>query len=211
MATRIENVDYVLMKGQEMTPDNVRGRLERYRKQYFDRPLVAKPIVRESERVIRPERLTDTERDALDNSNYDLDRGAVGDRRFMTEFDYYGALIRATEDNADAVFQLKRRIYQTYAVVHSTYGQVFNFCLTEFGSEMGKNAQDRQAWFQDRYPALYEIDELYDSFLDEIEIELDRWKEFSKSASRMLTTAELSYQATGRLFNHKSGKYFNEE
>lgn len=206
----IENVDYVLVNGQKMTPDNVRGRLARYRNEYFDRDLVAKPIVRESDRVIHPEKLTDTERYQLDNSNYDLKRGAAGDRRFMTEFDYYGALIRATEDNADAVFQLKRRIYATYAVVHSLYGQIFNLCLTTKSAVMGKNAADRAAWFQEHYPALYMIDELYDNFLDEIEIELERWREFSKSASRMLTTAELSYQATGRLFNHRRGQYIDD-
>lgn len=209
--SEIENVDYVLMNGQQMTPNNVRGRLDTYRKQYFDRPLVAAPIIRESERVIHPERLTETEKYQLDNSNYDLKRGAAGDKRFMTEFDYYGALLRAVEDNADAVFQLKRRIYRTYAAVHSLYGQIFNFCLSEYGSSMGKNQPERVSWFQEKYPALYQIDELYDSFLDEIDIELDRWKEFSKSASRMLSSAELSYQATGRLFNHRRGQYFTDD
>lgn len=207
----IENVDYVLMNGQQMTPDNVRGRLDNYRRQYFDRPLVAAPIVRESERVIHPERLTDTERYQLDNANYDLKRGAAGDKRFMTEFDYYGALLRAVEDNADAVFTLKRRIYKTYAAIHSLYNQIFNFCLSTHGSsEMGRNQQDRTAWFQEKYPALYAIDDLYDSFLDEIEIELERWKEFSKTASRMLSSSELSYQATGRLFNHRRGQYLTD-
>lgn len=207
----IENVDYVLVNGQKMTPDNVRGRLDTYRRQYFDRDIVAAPIVRESERVLHPERLTETERYQLDNANYDLKRGAAGDKRFMTEFDYYGALLRAVEDNADAVFTLKRRIYRTYAAVHSLYGQIFNFCLTTHGADMGRNQQDRTAWFQEKYPALCQVDELYDTFLDEIEIELDRWKEFSKSASRMLSSAELSYQATGRLFNHRSGQYFTDE
>lgn len=206
----LENVDYVDVNGQKMTPDNVRGRLARYRTEYFDRDLVAKPIVRESERMLHPERLTETERYQLDNSNYDLKRGAAGDKRFMTEFDYYGALIRATEDNADAIFQLKRRIYATYAVVHSIYTQTFNLCLTTKSDAMGRSAADKTAWFQEHYPALYKIDELYDTFLDEIEIELERWREFSKSASRMLTTAELSYQATGRLFNHKRGQYASD-
>lgn len=203
----VENKDYVSLNGLQLTPDNVRGRFIEYRETYFDRPLVAKPIVRESERVIHPERLTDTERYQLDHSDYDLENGAVGDSRFRTEFDYYGALIRAAEDNADAVFQLKRNIYATYAAVHATYNQTYNFCMTTHKADMGANAAAREAWFQEHYPALCTVDGLYSSFLDEIEIELDRWREFSKSASRMLTTAELSYQATGRLYTHKRGHY----
>lgn len=207
----IENVDYVVVNGVRMTPDNVRGRFQDYRKKNFDLPLVAAPIVRESERAINAGKLTETQRYQLDHSNYDLSRGAVGDSRFLTEFDYYAALIRAAEDNAFAVSRLKRNIHATYTVVHALYGKVYSFCLLDRGKEMGSNSESRRAWFQANYPALYAIDSLYSDFIDEIDIELDRWQEYARGASRMLSAAEMSYSATGRFYNHRRGSYITPE
>lgn len=212
MSDGVENVDYVIINGHRLTPANVEGSIAELRKKNFDLPLVALPIVRESARVIRPEDLTESEREALDNMVYDLSRGQVGDRRFHTEFDYYSALIRATEDNADKVSILKRKVYATYAAVHAKYGKVYNYCIMEHGQKhMGANAEERKAWFQDKYPALCEIDEMYDNFFDEVTIELERWQDFAKSASRGLSSTELSYQASGKLYTHKRGNYYGEE
>lgn len=207
---KVENVDYVTVNGHHLTPDNVVGSISALRGEYFDLPLSALPIIRESDRLIRPERerLTDTEREMLDNSMYDLSRGQVGDRRFHTEFEYYSALLRATEDNADKVAVLKRRMYATYAAVHSIYNQVFNFCLMKYGKKgMGNSDVERKAWFQENYPALFRIDELYDNFLEEVDIELERWRDFAKAASRQLTSTELSYHASGKLNTNRRGEY----
>lgn len=205
----IENYDYVIINGHKLTPANVEGSIAELRRKNFDLPLVALPIVRESDRVIRPEDLTATEREALNNMVYDLSRGQVGDRRFHTEFDYYSALIRATEDNADKVARLKRKVSATFFAVNAQYGKLYNYCIMEYGLKvMGSNAEERKAWFQDKYPALVEINEMYDNFLDEVNIELERWQDFAKSASRALSSTELSYQASGKLYTHKRGNYY---
>lgn len=204
----VENVDYVVINGRRLTPSHVEGSIAELRRKNFDLELVALPIVRESDRVIRPEDLTETERERLNNMVYDLSRGQVGDRRFHTEFDFYSALIRATEDNADKVAVLKRKVYAAYAAVNAKYGKLYNYCIVEHGlKEMGSNTEERHAWFQDKYPALAEINTMYDDFLGEVTIELERWQDFAKSASRGLSSTELSYQASGKLYNHKRGSY----
>lgn len=207
-----ENIDYVYIKGTRYTPDKIRGVFEQQRKEYFDLELLAAPIVPLSNKMRNADKMTANEKMSIDNSYYSFEGGSESDKRFMTEFDYYAALIRAAEDNADKVAVLKRRITAAYNVIEAERSRVYNRCLTEEGrKEMGTNSDERKAWFHTHYPALVEIRNLYSDFIDEIEIELTRWQDFSKAASRSLSATELSYQATGRLYTNKAGKYFFED
>ena len=206
-SSMLENVDCVTIGGNVYTLDNVMGRLENMRKRYFDLPLNAKPIVSESRFSRNADQLSAAEKEILDNAPYEFDE-SVGERRFRTEFDYYSALIRAAEDNADQIFQLKRMVVARLHIIQARYGDLYDMCLHDYGSQtMGKNANDRTSWFHMKYPALFEIERAYSDFLEEVDIELQRWEQFSASASRQLTATETSYKATGRLFDRRSGRY----
>lgn len=205
-----ENVDCVTINGTPYTPANIKGSFDISRDRYFDLPLEAKPVVSESRRVRNPDRLSSEQREYLDSAPYDFDNSST-ERRFRTEFDYYAALIRAAEDNADQLFQLKRRVTARSHIITARYREMFDMCVDKYGSKtMGTNQNDRKSWFHMKYPALAEISDLYTDFLEEINIELDRWQQFAAAASRGLTATEMSYRATGRLYDRHSGKYENE-
>lgn len=209
-----EYIDYIFLDGIKQTPDRVTGSIRLSRDKYFDLELVALPIISESSRLLRPERerMTQEELYQLDNSPYILTHGSAGERRFLTEFDYYSALIRACEDNADQVFHLKREITRRYHMVEMEYWKQYDRCLSKYGKEvMGRSESERNAWFHQRYPALYEIHMLYEQFLEEIDCELERWQSFARSASRQLSSTELGYQSSGKLYTNKRGKYAIEE
>lgn len=204
----IENIDCVTINGIQLTPSGAVHRIQEARKNHFDLQLVASPIVRESERVRRSESLTDAQREQLDYAPYELTNGVAGEKRFRNEFDYYAALIRATEDNADQVFKLKRDTMRVSNLIHQRFSKAYDEALINYGrKEMGSNDAERKAWFRLKYPALNDIMIAYDDFLDEIDVELERWQDFSKAASRMLSATEMSYRSTGRMLDRRSGKY----
>ena len=203
----IENVDCVTINGNVLTVAHVNGMLNEVRRKYFDLDLVATPVVSVSRYARNAEELTETQKELLDNSPFEFD-DSVGERRFRTEFDYYAALIRAAEDNADQIYQLKRKMTARVHVLTARYADLYDMCLHDYGSKtMGSNDKEREAWFHMKYPALFEIARTYENFLEEIEIELKRWEQFSSAASRQLTATETSYKATGRLFDRHSGRY----
>lgn len=203
----IENVECVTIKGTRLTPNHVEGKISELRKRYFDLPLYAAPVVSESKYSRHASQLTEAEKEILDNAPYDFDM-STGEKRFRTEFDYFSALIRASEDNASQVAQLKRKMTYTWHAIRARYADVYDMCLHDYGSKtMGANQQERTSWFHSKYPALFEIERAYSDFLDEIEIELERWDNFSAGASRQLTATEASYKATGRMYDRKPGKY----
>ena len=203
----VENVDCVTIDGSVYTPDRVAGYIKTWREKYFDLPLTAVPIVSISKYHRHADVLTENEKETLDHAFYDLESPA-SEHRFRTEFDFFAALIRASEDNANQVYQLKRKITMMYHRVHARYGDLFDMCQHDYGSKtMGGNKEERQSWFHMKYPALFEIDRAYEDFLEEIDIELERWDHFSAAASRQLTSTENSYKATGRLYDRKPGKY----
>ena len=203
-------VDYIVIDHEKVTPDQLDGRFTALRKDYFEREFIAAPIIPPSRNMSERElnRMSATERYQRDMSDYSFEGGRNADNRFLTEFDYYAALIRAAEDNADAVYTLKRNITRLSHIVDAQYSDIYNRCLSEEGrTNMGSNAEERRAWFNVTYPALTKIKMMYDDFIEEIDIELQRLDAFSKAASRSLSALELGYQATGRLYNNKSGKY----
>lgn len=205
-----EYYDYIILDGTKLTPNRVKGSIEATRKKFFDLEITAVPIISESQRLMRAQKLSLSEEEIyqLDNSPYILTRGASGEKRFLTEFDYYSALIRAGEDNANTVARLKRTIIYRYSQVKQMYWTVYDNSFHIYGKEqMGKSEAERRAWFHHKYVALYDIKTMYEDFLDEIDIELERWESFVKAASRQLSSTEMSYQATGRFYNHKAGKY----
>ena len=203
----IENVDCVTINGNVLTVAHVNGMLNEVRRKYFDLDLVATPVVSVSRYAHNAEEVTGTQKELLDNSPFEFD-DSVGERRFRTEFDYYAALIRAAEDNADQIYQLKRKMTARVHVLTARYADLYDMCLHDYGSKtMGSNDKEREAWFHMKYPALFEIARTYENFLEEIEIELKRWEQFSSAASRQLTATETSYKATGRLFDRHSGRY----
>lgn len=208
-----QNIDYVLVSGQKLTVDNIIGKINASRERYFDLELTAAPIIPVT-RMMDPRRvarMTETEKIQYDTSDYSFVGGADSDKRFATEFDYYAALIRAAEDNADQVSMLKRRTIAEYHVIQAEYSRVYDRCLLDNGrKEMGSNTDERRAWFHMNYPALYEAESLYSDFIEEIDVELVRWQDFGKAASRGLSAVELSYKATGKLFTNRSGKYYVE-
>lgn len=204
----VENIECVTINGKVLTPAIVERRLEEQRKLHFDLQLIATPIVSEAARARDRKHLTQEQCEALDYSPYNLSDDIVSERRFKNEFDYYAALLRATEDNADQVSRLKRNTVKIHTLVRQRYNEVYDDEMISTGRKnMGSNDAERSAWFREKYPALSKIYELYDGFLDEVQIELERWQDFSKAASRMLSATELSYRASGRLFDRGSGKY----
>ena len=203
----VENKECVTVGDTVYTPASLEGHFRTARKKAFDLPITAVPIVSESQKWRKPERLTPEQKEQLDRSPYQFD-DSIGEVRFKTEFDYYQALLRAVRDNSDIVYQLKRRITAQYHIVRARYNELFDQCYEEYGKDiMGKSEAERKSWFHMRYPALYEIETMFHDFLVEIDIELDRWEQFSASTSRGLTAVESSYKATGRLFNQHSAQY----
>lgn len=205
---QVEYVDFIYIDGSKITPERLAGSIKNRREIYFNLDLIATPIVAESKKVIRPERYTADELRQMDTAPYTLKGGVSAEKRFRTEFDYYAALIRACEDNADKIAILKRQIVQTYNLVHAMYVTQFDTCLNTYGKQvMGNSDAERHAWFHGRYPALFNIDTMLEGFLDEVDIELERWGQFAKAASRGLSATELSYHASGKLYTNKAGKY----
>lgn len=199
-AYKTRNYDYVEIYGDMYTPASLEGWITVQRDDVFDQPMLARPVVSEADRSIRPERLTATERESMDYSYYQFD-DSVGERRFKTEFDYYTALMRAVQANVDRVLVLKRKTAAMLRYVSSEYTQLYDEARMRYGADMGKNDGDRRAWFRREYPALVKCRDILEGFLDEIGIEEDRLKQFSQSTSRMITSTESSFAAQGKLWN----------
>lgn len=207
-ANFIENVDCVTINGISITPAKAQSWVDEQRKKFFDLPLIATPIVAESKNVLHPEKLSAEKAYQLDTAPYILTGGVSGEERFHNEFDYLSALIRAVQDNADQLSKLKRRTIKAANTLRVRYNQCYNAAIVEVGLKtMGQNETVRNAWFNNRYPGLCQVCAIYDGFLEEINTELERWRDFGKSASRELTSQENSYRASGKMYDMRSGKY----
>lgn len=202
-----ELVDYILVDGTPETPMNVRGKLELTRNKFFDLEVHALPIIAQSHTMLGANNMSEQDKHYIDYAELDLQNPNT-EKRFRTEFDFYAALIRAAEDNADLVATQKRKITRHYHTVNALYNEIFYQSLNKYGSKtMGSNKEERIAWMETTYPALAKIKQLYDDFLEEVDIELERWKQYISAASRGLTAVEDSYKATGRFYDVRSGKY----
>ena len=199
---KIENKDFIYVGDSMLTVGLVEARFEEYRRQYFDQPLESAPVVEESKRGLRPENRTLEEQEYLDYAPYDFE-DPVHEKRFQNEFDFHSALLRATAANTDRLFKLKRQISHDYYSVRAQYTELFASEYVKYGKSMGGNDNTRQSWFLNRYPALAEINRLYEDFLSEVQIEIDRLQQFSASTSRALAATENSYRARGLLFDKK--------
>ena len=195
----ISNVDYVEIRGSVYTPEKLEGYIDTRRSDYFDRPLIATPIVSESARDIRADKLTETQRYALDTSPYEFN-DTIGEKRFKTEFDYYSALMRAIQSNLDSIYLLKRSTAAQLRYVEATYAELYDDMLCT-NHDMGRNDKERRAAFRRRYPALVKCRQLLSDFYEEITIEEERLASFNQSASRLITSTESSYAAQGKMWN----------
>lgn len=195
----ISNVDYVEIKGATYTPEKLEGYIETRRKDYFDRPFIATPIVSEADRDIRANKLTETQRYALDTSPYEFD-DTIGEKRFKTEFDYYSALMRAIQSNLDSVYLLKRGTVAQLRYLEATYAELYDDMLSN-NPNMWRNDKERRAAFRKHYPALVKCCQLLEDFFEEIVIEEQRLASFNQSASRLITSTESSYAAQGKMWN----------
>ena len=195
----ISNVDYVEIRGSVYTPEKLEGYIDTRRSDYFDRPLIATPIVSEADRDIRADKLTETQRYALDTSPYEFN-DTIGEKRFKTEFDYYSALMRAIQSNLDSIYLLKRSTAAQLRYVEATYAELYDDMLCT-NHDMGRNDKERRAAFRRRYPALVKCRQLLSDFYEEITIEEERLASFNQSASRLITSTESSYAAQGKMWN----------
>lgn len=189
MTGEIENRDYVVtQRGARLTPDQLSGRLDSYREKYFDMPLHSTPHHSEADRALkRPE--SESERYELDHAPYLLD-DPIEDRRIRTDFEWYEECLLAVRSNISTVLTLKRRVKQASDAFTRRRDDQFAMSVETYGADMGRNDRMRDVWFRNRFKALVEICEMYQSFLDEIDIELYKMEGQEKDYSRALSALE---------------------
>ena len=190
-------INFVAVKGQGyMTPSNVSGYFDNVRSRVFDLPLEQKPIIKESDFALQPDKLTETEKMYLDEMLYDLD-DPQQDKRIRSKNEYYEYTLLAIRTNINTLLSAKRKIAEEYSEIAMRYNKIYSAALEKYGASMGKNDSMRNSWMFKHFPALTEIKEMYENFLEEFGIEQSRLEAYQQTTSRALA----AYQDEARTLN----------
>lgn len=189
MASEREYVDYIVVDGTRMTINGTRALLDAERERCFDVPVRQAPVKDEVASSLRADRLTDTEKYALNASDYDLEH-PLEDSRIRNAFQYYTYYLSGIASNIALVLDCKRKHTHFKNELDVMYERIYAASLDRHGKDMGGNDRMRKSWMVSHYPALTEIRDLYHGFLDEVDIEADKLDRRQAILSRCLTGIE---------------------
>lgn len=184
-----EGIDYVIIDGTAMSVNSVRATLDLERQRCFDVPVRQRPVKDEASAALHKGALSDTDRYAMNNSEYDLDN-PLDDSRIRNAFQYYTYYLSGIASNIALVLDCKRRAVRVKSDLDVMYERYYAYALDRHGKDMGSNDRMRKSWMYKHYPALSEIRDLYSGFLDEVNIEADKLDRKQTILSRCLTGVE---------------------
>lgn len=190
---KTDYVDFIPTKNGSLTLNQVEGLFDVYRAKYFDLPLRQAPIIKESERFASVSTLSESEKAAMDTAYYNLEDPTL-DSRMKGKYEIYENTLLAVRSNINTVLAGKRKITEDTNEINRLYDRVFSVAFAEHGKAMGSSQDARKAWMRNRFPALVDIKDAYNDFLDEFDIEVNRLELFMQATSRALA----SYQDDAR-------------
>lgn len=196
-------VDFIPTKTGALTLSQVEGMFEVYREKYFDLPLRQAPIISESERYEAVATLSDAEKQNMDNAYYNLE-DPILDKRMKGKYEIYENTLLAVRSNVSTVLTGKRKITEASNEINRLYDRVFAVALSEHGKAMGNSEQARKAWMRNRFPALANIKDAYNDFLDEFDIEVERLELFMQATSRALASYQDDAKTQNAQGNYKA-------
>lgn len=193
----IEWRDYIYLDGKPVTPDSVNQLFDNIRKDVFDQPIRQVPVKRESEYALHPDRLSQSERYQLDTECYDLDT-PTSDTRVRNQFQYFTYMLSGIGHNISKLSSRKRQVIAMRNEIESLYRRRYAQSLAKIGRKaMGSNADERDAWMRQQYPALCDIRDAADGMMQEVDCESERLDEMQQIVSRCITGMENDVRMRG--------------
>lgn len=198
--------DYIVLNGRTVTPEQIAQQLELFRKQYFNLPLEAAPIVRESDQALDTRNMSYNEQQQLDYAYYNLEN-PLEDIRIRNKFQYFEHLMAALTSNISTLLNGKRIMTQRKNEVDAIYNSRYAEEIRSYNKSMGNTDKSRAMFMRVKYPALCEIRDLYYGIVEECDIERDRLDAYQTLASRRLSAEEDSTKLSGGFWDiHKTPK-----
>lgn len=184
--------DYIFYNDDFLYPSSLQEKFKAIRLKVFDLPIRQTPIKRESDYVIHPDQLSESEKYRLNHEEYDLDT-PTADNRIHNQFQYFTYLLNGIGNSISVLDRERRAITQMKNDVEEQYQRQLSYAFMTYGKgsikdgHIGTSKEERDIWMRATYPALCAIRSLCKGFLEEMSIEYDRLKVMQDTASRSLT------------------------